>query len=227
MRGGEVWAELWTTCNLVRQVISEWHPLSLFPHCGFIVQFACLFIFLKLSLQFVPFKVYLLLWKVFKGSKGLEFWFNWGLTERIQNTAANNSKSLHMKREAGWALRPVSPGSWLHLQEEHRSCRRQKSKPLTLTPCFDGFRGSPDRSAEQREDGFLKNLPTLITYHWQPVVFEGHWVCELGPASEIPPVWLEREEDHTSPSQPHPPLFDYDSQYSVTTWPSHDGSIGF
>ena len=112
----------------------------------------------------MPFKVYLLLWKVFKGSEGLEFWFNWGLTERIQNTAANNSKSLHMEREAGWALRAVSPGQWLHLQEEHRSCRRQKGKPLTLTPRFDGFRGSSDWSAERREDGFLKNLPTSITY---------------------------------------------------------------
>ena len=200
--------------------------LCLFPHCGFTVQFACLFIFLKVSLWFVPFKVYLLLCKVFKGSKGLEFWFNWGLTERIQNTTANNSKSLHMEREAGWALRPVSPGLWLHLQEEHRSCRRQKGKLgwpnsmlwwlswVTWRVCWTKGRWFPQESAN------------LYYLHWQPVVFEGHWVCELGPASEIPPIWLERVEDHTSPSQPHPPLIDYDSQYSVTTCPSHDGSIG-
>ena len=86
--------------------------------------------------------------------------------------------------KACWALRPALPGSWLHLQEERRSRQRQRGNLLTPTPCFHDFRGSPHRSAERREDGFLNNPPTSIADHWQPVVNEGHWVCELGPASQ-------------------------------------------
>ena len=45
MRGGEVWAELWATSNLVWQVISEWYPLRFFVSSLWFYCSVCLLVY--------------------------------------------------------------------------------------------------------------------------------------------------------------------------------------
>ena len=140
----------------------------------------------------------------------------------MQTIAAACTWNLGQAKQ--WKWNP--PGPLLHLQEDHSSCGRQKGNTLNLTPPLDGFHGSPNGSVEWGEGGFLKNLWTSITSHWQPAVGEGHCVCELGPSLRvIPPIRLESVADDTLPSQPRPPLFGYDSRPSVRTQPFHNVSI--
>ena len=70
MRGGEVWAELWATSTLVRQVISEWYPLS----------FVC-FLIVVLLFSLLACLFY---WKFHCGLCPLRFTFYFGKYSRVQ-----------------------------------------------------------------------------------------------------------------------------------------------